>query len=54
MYSTIANIPYPSFVAALLCIDELEPPWAYGSIEITTIPLLDNSIDMLDKVSFDR
>ena len=28
-------------MAALLLIDELDPPWAYGSIGITTIPLLD-------------
>ena len=40
-------------MAALLLIDELDPPWAYGSIEITTIPLLDNSIEIFDYVSLD-
>ena len=53
MKSTIANIPYPSVVAALVLIDELELPCAYGSIEIETIPLLDSSMAMLDNVSLD-
>ena len=49
----MANIPYPSSVAAILLVDELELPCAYGSIEMTTIPLLYNSMDRFDNVSLD-
>ena len=34
--------------------DELENPWAYGSIAITTIPLRDSSIDIFERASFER
>ena len=40
--------PYPSLVADLFCLDELDKPCAYGSIKATTISLLASSIAKFD------